>query len=320
MDIRLNDTTILENMLKKYAAASLIEIKPASPDPSKEAIQKANNVIRLAKYLGQKEDWSFLQLFENKAAAASTLNEFEIQVMFIQDGNPLGPESASFYKLYNIIFWHLEALVRIHDIYFFEDRFNQKDRFGELISEISQNKEKSAKLVKESERILADSKTVAAKLAVEHYEQVFGDESKEFSKSAWLWLTALLAALSALVSVGLWYLPTIPTAAAGGQIAEIIFKKIVIITGLFYLIALFARNYRASKHNEILNKHRQNALKTFLIFTTSVQSNDLQTKNAILLKATEVIFNNQPTGFMPDTGDGDMSPKIIEIFKNFPSK
>lgn len=171
----------------------------------------------------------------------------------------------------------------------------------------------------EIEQFISFTKAKIAEIGVKEYEQVFGKESREFEISAWLWLTGLLVALAALIVIGIWYLPQIPDGANGGKIAEIIFRKIVLITGLFYLIALCSRNYRASKHNALVNKHRQNALKTFQIFIKSVQEDDSQTKNAVLLKATETIFGNQPSGFLPDSGDGDMSPKIIEIFKSFPT-
>ncbi|MDX2281422.1 MAG: hypothetical protein NW218_17675 [Saprospiraceae bacterium] len=167
--------------------------------------------------------------------------------------------------------------------------------------------------------MISAAKIDLSEIGIREYEQVFGNESNEFKKTAMWWLIALLVSLGALIIIGLIYLPQIPEGASGGKIAEVIFRKVVVISGLFYMIALFSRNYKASMHNSLVNRHRQNALKTFQIFIKSVQDDDLQTKNAVLLKATETIFGNQPSGFLPDSGDGDMSPKIIEIFKNFPT-
>jgi hypothetical protein len=90
--------------------------------------------------------------------------------------------------------------------------------------------------------------------------------------------------------------------------------KVVIISALFYGTSVCFKNYKAHKHNQILNKHRHNALLTFEAFTGSKE--DEQTKGAVLLAATQTIFGNQNTGYNDtDGGDSDLPTKIIEIIK-----
>jgi len=72
-------------------------------------------------------------------------------------------------------------------------------------------------------------------------------------------------------------------------------------------------------HNFVVNKHRQNALSTFQAFSEAT-INDPDTKNAILLQATQCIFSPQPSGFINKENEQENSNKIIEIFKSNLSK
>jgi DNA phosphorothioation-dependent restriction protein DptG len=74
-----------------------------------------------------------------------------------------------------------------------------------------------------------------------------------------------------------------------------------------------ARNYRTNKHNEILNRHRNNALKTFETFVLACR--DDATRDAVLLEATKSIFDAQTSGYL--TGEPEKVPSgtVIEILK-----
>jgi hypothetical protein len=71
--------------------------------------------------------------------------------------------------------------------------------------------------------------------------------------------------------------------------------------------------YRSQWHNHVVNKHRQNALSTFETFVKA--ASDEQTKNAVLIQATQCIFSQQPTGFVAHDSDGAPSPQILEIVR-----
>jgi hypothetical protein len=95
--------------------------------------------------------------------------------------------------------------------------------------------------------------------------------------------------------------------------------KVLVISGGFYALSVCMKNYRAYKHNQVLNKHRHNALTTFETFTKSTE--DPQTKNAILLEATHTIFGNQNTGYNnAETNDGDFTSKVIEYIRPSPER
>jgi hypothetical protein len=64
------------------------------------------------------------------------------------------------------------------------------------------------------------------------------------------------------------------------------------------------RNYRASRHNQIVNAHREGALTTFAAFRESAEG---AAGDAVLLQATEAVFSSQPTGYT----EGDGSPTHV---------
>jgi anti-sigma28 factor (negative regulator of flagellin synthesis) len=103
------------------------------------------------------------------------------------------------------------------------------------------------------------------------------------------------------------------------KIVQFTITKIVVLSALFYGLSITNRNYKAHKHNGIMNKHRQNALSTFEIFSKAASADD-QTKNAILLETTHSIFSNQQTAYLKSEGNSDSSNKIIEIIKSATKK
>ncbi|MBD1396758.1 hypothetical protein H9Q13_06230 [Pontibacter sp. JH31] len=170
-----------------------------------------------------------------------------------------------------------------------------------------------------------------------HYD-IFEREAKHHNKQSWIWFGALLLIIIAAVGYIIYLMEfavkpdynlllkevisnenSINVEAAKSEafkyeLAQYIFNKILIISTLFYLLSICARNYKAHRHNHVVNKHRHNALATFQSFTNA--ATDQQTKNAILLEATHSIFSSQHTGYMGADAEAESPNKIIEIIKS----
>jgi hypothetical protein len=56
-------------------------------------------------------------------------------------------------------------------------------------------------------------------------------------------------------------------------------------------------------------------LNTFKVFSQSTA--DEQTKNAVLLQATQCIFSAQPSGYTAQDSDPVATPQILEIVRGF---
>jgi hypothetical protein len=189
----------------------------------------------------------------------------------------------------------------------------------ELVREKESAKKESEKLLTEIQDVLDKARQAAVEVGVAQHYLIFKEESEEHKKLSDLWLTRTVFVLVGIgvVGIALLFIPPHDTAAV--SLIQFTVTKIVVLSVLFYGLAICTRNYKAHKHNSILNKHRQNALNTFETFTKAA-GNDTQTKSAVLLEATHTIFSNQQTGYLNNDNDSDSPNKIIEIFKNVSDK
>jgi hypothetical protein len=76
---------------------------------------------------------------------------------------------------------------------------------------------------------------------------------------------------------------------------------LLLATVVSLLMLTCVRNYRAARHNELLNAHRWRALATFARFR---ESGEGTVSDAVLLQASDAVFSVQPSGF----ADRDATP------------
>jgi tetratricopeptide (TPR) repeat protein len=199
----------------------------------------------------------------------------------------------------------------------------ERAKLNEALTELEKEKEKTKK---DSERylneiidVLSKARQAAVEVGVAHHNMIFKEEAEEHNRLSENWLKWTIRVLIAITIVGIGLLYVEPPDDGEHFLIHFTITKIVILTVMFYALAICTRNYKAHKHNSILNKHRQNALNTFETFSKAAGA-DTQTKNAVLLEATHTIFSNQQTGYLNNDGDSDSPNKIIEIIKNSTSK
>jgi uncharacterized membrane protein YhaH (DUF805 family) len=157
-------------------------------------------------------------------------------------------------------------------------------------------------------------KKAAGNVAVKQYATVFEQESNYHSIQGRNWLIATILILVATAVTGIFLAKwTIEFNESTSAQIQFTLTKIIVLAVLFYAISICTKNFRAHKHNSILNKHRQNSLQTFEAFIAA--ATDEQTKNAVLLQTTQSIFSNQQTGYSTGESDGEVPSKIIEIIK-----
>ncbi len=94
--------------------------------------------------------------------------------------------------------------------------------------------------------------------------------------------------------------------------------KIIVLSILTFATSWAAKNYSAHRHNFVINTHRHNALSTFETFV-SAANDDISTKNAVLLHATQTIFQHQPTGYSKNESSATDQSKVLEITRTFSS-
>ncbi len=200
----------------------------------------------------------------------------------------------------------------------------EKAKLNKLIEEFqlqnNQVTEESQAKLAELNDTLEKAQSAAAQVGVSNHAVVFKSESEEHQKQASFWFKCTIGILIGIMfsAIGLAFVGQY-FVTNNAEVLQFTITKIIVLSAMFYGLALTNRNYKAHKHNSILNKHRQNALTTFETFSKAAGS-DLQTKNAVLIETTHSIFSNQQTGYMKNDNESDSQNKIIEIVKGVASK
>lgn len=170
----------------------------------------------------------------------------------------------------------------------------------------------------QSTSILEGMKSAAADAGVAQTSVAFEDEASTQEKAAraWMWATIAVASLTAVAAVlsFAYWLAWAPEDLSTARAVQIGLAKLLIFSVLYYGLVWTGRNFLAHRHNQTVNVHRQNALRTFHAFVSS--ASDEATKNAVLLQATQSIFLPQATGYLgTDNSSQNATPQILEIIR-----
>src|SRR5712692_4026139 len=183
---------------------------------------------------------------------------------------------------------------------------------------IKRASKRAQETLREIEGISAKAKEAASIVGVAQHASYFMDEVADHRRVSFLWLisTAFFGAAAAGYSLWSFHLGTI--FSAEGSVAwwphvTYLTSRLIVLSVIFFGIGWSAKNYRAHKHNEIVNRHRQNALRTFETF--AVATSDAATKDAVLLAATKSIFEAQSSGYLAGEYEKVPSGTVIEVLK-----
>ncbi|WP_163780443.1 hypothetical protein [Myxococcus vastator] len=158
--------------------------------------------------------------------------------------------------------------------------------------------------------------TVASKQS-----QYFSTEAKGHSSAAWAWFGGIAAAAVIISATAWWASQNPPTNLVGDSLPLTILAYIprfIILSIAFYSLSLCARNYRASRHNYIINRHRAIALDTFGVFAASTA--DSKVKDAILAQVSSTIFSSQPSGYSVDQAEPLPQATAVELLQRIGPK
>jgi len=184
-----------------------------------------------------------------------------------------------------------------------------KDEAKGITSSLESQKESA-------EGILKDIRDTAAEQGVTQQAIYFQTESTghETSASKWETRTIVLSVILGVFAIASIFLHKWSWIAPVNtfETVQLVSSKLLIFGVLTYLIILSARNYLNHKHNSIVNKHRQNALMTYKAMVDA--TDDLGSREAILIQASGCIFSPQATGYTASSDSHSVSGKsMVEI-------
>jgi hypothetical protein len=179
----------------------------------------------------------------------------------------------------------------------------------ERSAEIEQLKVTTAK---EAQRVLAEVRSVAAEVGVSQQAGYFGDQASKHADAATSWQTytnwtaaALVAFAIATLVAGYWVSPTDTY-----QAFQFGLSKLLVFSTIAFMLYLCARTLMAHRHNEVVNRHRQNALLTFNALADAATKPEA--RDVVLTQASACIYAPQDSGFSKPAS-GQTSGSLVEI-------
>lgn len=167
-------------------------------------------------------------------------------------------------------------------------------------------------LKQQSTNIIEDVRKLAAKAGVATQANYFDEQASAHATDAGEWQTrtywfagGLAAFALATWIIGFWVEPKTTYQAVQWGLS-----KLLIFSTIAFLLFLSSRTLLANRHNEVVNRHRHNALRTFNALADAATTE--QTREVVLTHASACIYAPQESGFTKPAV-GQSSPSLVEI-------
>lgn len=149
----------------------------------------------------------------------------------------------------------------------------------------------------EAEQLLLASKAQVGEAGVDDREEHFKTQADKHGRYAVAWLVVtVVVSLMTLTAAGLaLYLAFEYQPRSTGQAIQLAVAKLLLLSVLVGIGVLVTRNYRSHLHNQVLNQHRSNALRTFRMFVEAAEAPDV--RDTVLVLSAQSIFAPRETGY-----------------------
>lgn len=188
-----------------------------------------------------------------------------------------------------------------------------QDQAAKIIESLSGQSETAS-------RIIQEVRAAAAEQGVGNQALHFQNAANEHGVEAKRWLsytirTAIgLAAYSALALFSHNVSALSPRNAF--EAVQILASKFLVFSVLAYMLFLCSRNFMSHRHNEVVNRHRQNALATFTALVEA--ANDPSSSDIVLNHASACIFAPQDTGYTKQEAAKMDHQSILQLIPRLP--
>ena len=273
---------------------------------------------------------SYTDMSELTAVAEKALNEFTIISKFsvetypentIGRRNQLIVNFSNQYNQYHKIVAPRLAYLVAKEMDIGALKAKADDIVQDLEQSIAEHMHKLQERESKADGILESMRKAAGEAGVSAHAFHFAEEAKAQAKGASGWLVVTVAvALATLLFAGYtihFYAQEAESLSIQHSI-QIGIAKLIAFSVFYFGLIWSGRNYRAQRHNYVVNKHRQNALSTFDAFVKA--AGDEATKDAVLLRATEAIFTPGASGYITGESEPQGTSHILEVLRQVADK
>ena len=185
-----------------------------------------------------------------------------------------------------------------------------------LQKQSNQAEQNEAKRQEDFNQLKSQLEGLLAKESVSKHEKIFDEQANNHHRAAFWWL---IATVGLSVVFGFVFYRLFNVLRLGGtelvEVLQNIFTKGFFLSLVYLVLNRSIKNYTAEKHLEVVNRHRQNALRTFNAFHSAAGENQ-ETRDAVLLAATNAIFDANQSGYLSTKIRGSESaspiPQVIK--------
>lgn len=197
---------------------------------------------------------------------------------------------------------------------------NYQHELSEVVKETRETAQRLTREMEEergqAEQILAAIRAAAAEQGVSQEAMTFREAADRYTLSTRYWLWAAIAMGLATIGAGV---AIVQFWGIDGQISDAgtlqhILARAAALAVLVYGTVTAVRLYRSNAHLAAVNRHREDALRTFRSFVEGADAED--TKDQVLLAAARAAFGQVPTGLVTDKGDG---ASVLEVLSGIGS-
>ncbi len=190
------------------------------------------------------------------------------------------------------------------------------ENFKETADELQNHSEEAERNEAIREKEFAELKdkmqNELAKETVSKHKAIFAKQAEEHQQASQKWFIATGGLVVAFGVVFYWLFEAFRLGGTEWMgVLQSVFTKGFLLTLIYFVLNRFNKNYTAHKHLEIVNRHRQNALDTFDAFIESAGENR-ETRDAVLLAATNAIFDANQSGYLSTKTKGTDNANPIQ--------
>ena len=163
-----------------------------------------------------------------------------------------------------------------------------------------------------AEEALSAIRAAAAEAGVSQEAATFRDAAGRYAGLAQWWLVGAILGVAATIGAafGLVLLWDVSGQISDAEVLQIVLAKAAALAVLSYATINAVRLYRSNAHLAAVNRHREDALRTFQSFVDGTADDEV--KDRILLAAANAAFGQTATGLIGDRGDGGNTVEVVE--------
>ncbi|WP_343703979.1 hypothetical protein [Chitinophaga sp.] len=177
--------------------------------------------------------------------------------------------------------------------------------------------------LKQADDVLNELSKKASEEVVSNYAKIFEKEELANKKISRIWFISSISIVTAFIifiiissNIDLMniYQPGLDKSLSTINYSNLVSKIIVVSIGL-YLISFNFKQFSIAKHLQTVNSHRKNALNSYKLFSSSINSEDMASRNALMLQVAKAIYEYNTTGYLSSKQAEGSNSGFFEITK-----